>query len=156
LGLAALAAVTVTGVAAAGAPYERAAIVRKAGSSVLEPRRELAVRVTGLWRSETGKPLRYAGGAARYANGIAFYSDDHPSSLVDVSYAKSLWVTPEKIRKSGLLIACGHDDQKCLSDAAGFLTANSKRSSITIARRIGTQQMPEVVFDIFIIPPSDG
>jgi 4-amino-4-deoxy-L-arabinose transferase-like glycosyltransferase len=152
--LAAAVAIAVTVLAAAGAPFERAAMAQKAGSSFLEPRQELAQRATELWHAETNTSLHYAGGTARYANGISFYSDDHPSSLVDLSYAKALWVTPAKIKQYGLLIACAHGDTECLGKAAGFLSGNWKQTTIKIVRTIGTRQMPEAGFDIFIIPPQ--
>jgi hypothetical protein len=146
----------VTLIAAAGAPFERAAMARRAGSSFVEPRRELAARVTELWHEETGTKLRYAGGAAPYVNGIAFYSGDHPSSLIALSYAKSLWVKPADIGKYGLLIACEKSDEACTNKASAFLTENAKTVSISIARKIGTRQMREYSFDIYIIPPQLG
>jgi hypothetical protein len=155
--LAAAVAAAVTVLAVAEAPFERAALLRKAGPSVAEPRRELAARVTEIWHAETNKPLRYAGSMARYANGISFYSADHPSSLIDLTYAKSLWVTPEKIRQFGLLIACAQEDAECLGRAAGLLTGKWKKETIRIGRTAGASQTaPEAAFDIFIIPPQDG
>jgi hypothetical protein len=147
-------AAAVTLIAAAGAPFERGAMARKAGSSFVEPRRELAARVTELWHAETGTKLRYAAGAAPYVNGIAFYSEDHPSSLIAVSYAKSLWVKPADISKHGLLIACEKSEEECTNKAQAFLTENAKTVSISIARKIGTRQMREYSFDIYIIPPQ--
>ncbi len=149
-------AVAVTVLAVAASPLERMMAARKGGPSFTAPRRELAERVTAIWRAETNTPLRFAGGEARYANGISFYSSDHPSSLVDLTLGKALWVTPEKLRKYGLLIACEHEDADCLGKASGFLSGPWKQMSLKIGRSIGTKRTPEVAFDIFIMPPQAG
>ncbi len=146
------AAVTVAAVAAA--PLEGAILSKRTGPSFDEPRRELAAAVTKLWHAETHTPLRYAGGRRRYANGISFYSEDHPSSFMDLSYATARWVTPAKIREHGLLIACAHEDSACLGKATGLLSGNWKQISIKIGRTIGARHTPEVAFDIFIMPPQ--
>jgi len=139
----------------AGAPFAREVMAsRKNGPSFAEPRQELAGRVTELWHAGTNAPLRYAGGSARYANAIAFYSEDHPSSFVELDPASALWVTPAKLRQGGLLIACEHQDAACLGKAAGFLSGNWTQKSISVYRKVGTREFPKVEFDIFIIPPQ--
>ncbi len=155
--LAGVAAIAVTAAAAASAPLARSIIARKSnGPTFIEPRRELAERVTALWHDETHTPLRIAGSEAHYAFGISFYSEDRPSSFVNLSYSMSGWVTPEKLKKSGLLIACAHEDPACLARAAGFLSGNWKQTTIKIGRVIEARRMPEIVFDIFIVPPQAG
>ncbi len=141
-------AVTIGSVPAA--PIERAVVIKKS----TEPRRELAAAVTALWHAQTNAPLRYAGGGATYANSISFYSEDHPSSFIELSYRKSRWVTPEKIRKYGLLIACVHEDSACLAHAPEFLSGSWKKYPISVGRVIGTYRLPEIAFDIFIMPPQ--
>ena len=148
--LSAAVALAVTLGAVPGAPIQRAI----GGKTSPEPRRELAARVTELWRAETHTPLRYAGAFRHYADGISFYSEDHPSSFIDLSYAKSPWVTPEKIREYGLLIACAHKDADCLGKAAGLLSGSWKQFSVTFARAIGNKGTSEIAFDIFIVPPQ--
>ncbi len=108
--LAAAVALAVTVGAAVAAPIERAVMTKRNGQSADVPVRDLAAAVTPLWHAETHTPLRYAGGERLSSDGISFYSEDHPSSLPDLSFARSRWVTPEKIRKYGLLIACPHHD----------------------------------------------
>ncbi len=152
--LAGAVAAAVTVATLAGAPYARTVTAQKRnGPSMTEPRQELAARVTELWHAETNAPLRYAGGAARYANAISFYSEDHPSSFVNLDYASALWLTPAKLQQNGLLIACEHQDAACLSKAAGHLSGNWKQTSISICRKIGTRAFPKFEYDIFIIPP---
>ncbi|MGO9484116.1 MAG: glycosyltransferase family 39 protein [Rhodomicrobium sp.] len=150
--LAAAVAVAITFGAVPEALIERA--VKKAKPSAALPVRELAATATALWHAQTHAPLRYAGGHRHFANGISFYSGDHPSSFMDLSYAASPWVTPEKIRKDGLLIACLHEDSNCLGKAAGLLSWNWKQTSINVGRAWGSIRAPEVAFDVFVVPPQ--
>ncbi len=129
---------------------------KKAGPSFAFPYRELAGRVTEVWRSEMHTPLKYIGGETKTANGISFYSPDRPSSFVNLDYARALWVTPAKLEQNGLLIVCVHEDADCLGKASNFLRGHWKQTSLRIARELGTRQMPEVTFDIFVIPPVEG
>ncbi len=153
--LAGAVAIGVTGLTVVGAPIASAVMAgKKSGPSFVEPRRELAERVTELWHAETHTPLRYAGAVARYAHAISFYSEDHPSSFVELDFARALWVTPAKLKRYGLLIACVRQDEACLAKAAGLLSGNWKRMSIDIGRKIGTRQTAEVAFEVFIVPPQ--
>ncbi len=126
---------------------------RSKDPALLEPRKELAAKVTELWRAETHTPLRYAGAPTRYANAISFYSSDHPSSLIDLNYAKARWVTPEKLQQSGLLMACPQSDIFCLAKAPQFLSGNWKQTSITLRSAIGSRRSREETFTVFMVPP---
>jgi 4-amino-4-deoxy-L-arabinose transferase-like glycosyltransferase len=153
--LAAGAAVAITLITLVLAPIARATMTaKKTGPSYTFPYRELAASVTELWRAETHTPLRYIGGYA--ANGLAFYSEDRPSSFTNLDYGRALWVTPDKLKQRGLIIACAHDDSVCLNKAAAFLWGNWKQKAITIGRQIGSRRMPEVAFDVFVVPPTAG
>ncbi len=141
--------------AAASAPIERMIVdARSSDPALMQPRRELAAQVTRLWHVETGAPLRYAGGAIPYANAISFYSEDRPSSFPDLDFGRAQWVTPDRLRRYGLLIACLHEDGNCLAKAAGFLSGKWKRISVNIMRKLGSRQTPEAAFDVFIVPPQ--
>jgi Dolichyl-phosphate-mannose-protein mannosyltransferase len=151
------AAVAVTLITLIAAPFAGALMAsKKAGPSFAFPYRELAASVTELWRSETHTPLKYIGADTHTANGVSFYSPDRPSSFVNLDYARALWVTPAKLEQNGLLIACVHEDAACLSKASNFLKGHWKQTSLKIAREFGARRMPEVTFDIFVIPPLAG
>ncbi len=156
--LAAAVALAITVGAVAAAPIERAIMIHRKSSSTSasagQPVRDLAAAVTAVWHAETHTPLRIAGGARHSSDGISFYSEDHPSSFGDLSFARSRWVTPEKIRKYGLLIACAHEDSRCLGQAAGILSGNWRQIPIGVSRTWGGTRAPEVAFDIFIMPPQ--
>ena len=151
------AAAAVTLVTLVAAPFANSVMAsKKEGPSVTFPYRELAASVTELWRAETHKPLKYFGSEARTANTVSFYSPDNPSSFVNLEYGRALWITPAKLEKDGLLIACVHEDAVCLDKASHFLGQNGKQSSLKIGRDIGARHLPDVTFDIFIIPPRAG
>jgi hypothetical protein len=151
------AAVAVTVVTLIGAPFAGSEMAtKKAGPSFAFPYRELATSVTELWRSEYHTPLKYIGGETKTANGVSFYSPDRPSSFVNLEYARALWITPAKLEQDGLIIACVHEDAACLSKASNFLRGHWKQTSLKIAREVGKRRMPEVTFDIFVIPPLAG
>ena len=127
------------------APIEWGVINKRHSKSAVEPKRELAAAATALWHAEAaGAPLGLAGGEAQQANGISFYSEDHPSSFIDLSYAKSRWVTRDMIKKYGLLIACKHENSGCHGKAAELLLGNWKQFSITLGRTAGGSQAQEV------------
>lgn len=152
--LAGAVALAVTLGAVPAAPVERAVMTGKAGSSYTEPLRELAGYATTLWHAETHAPLRYAGGRRHYAFGMSFYGEDHPSSFIELSFAIAPWVTAEKIKRYGLLIACVHEDSECLLKTANFLSGNSKKVSVSLSHSAGSRRKLPVNFDIFIIPPQ--
>ena len=132
------------------APIEGAVLSKK---NVL-PQRELAAAVTALWHAETHAPLRYAGGRYLHTHAIGFYSEDHPSSFIELQYPRSPWVTPEKTKKYGLLIVCAHDNSGCIARAPEVLSGSWKHVSISVARAIGTRRLPEEAFEVFIMPPQ--
>jgi 4-amino-4-deoxy-L-arabinose transferase-like glycosyltransferase len=155
--LAGAAAVAVTVVTLIGAPFAGTMMAsKKAGPSFAFPYQELAASVTELWRSEMHTPLKYIGGETKAANGISFYSADRPSSFVNLEYGRALWVTRAKLEHDGLAIACVHEDAACLGKASNFLRGHWKQTSLKLSRELGTRRMPEVTFDIFVIPPLEG
>jgi 4-amino-4-deoxy-L-arabinose transferase-like glycosyltransferase len=152
--LAGAVAILVTAISIPAAPIERIVIAKRNSGQIVEPRRELAAAATAIWRSEVREPLRYAGAEPDYAYAISFYGEDHPSSFIGLSYARSPWVTPEKLKKHGLLIACEHEDADCLSKAAGLLSGNWKRFQISVSRTVAKIHGANIAFDIFVMPPQ--
>ena len=125
---------------------------RSKDPALLEPRKELAAKVTELWRAEIHTSLRYAGAPTRYANAISFYSSDHPSSLIDLNSARARWVTPEKLRQSGLLMACPERDIFCLAKVQQFLSGSWKQTLITLRSAVGARRSRET-FTVYMVPP---
>ncbi len=154
--IAGLAAIAVLFIAVASAPVERAVLIGKGGGSVALPYRELAQQAAVLWHAEAGTPLRYVACRPPYAYAISFYSADHPSSFTNLSYGEAPWVTPAKLKQYGLLIVCAHDDGWCRETALAFLPGHWKELPLSIGHKAGSRHMPEVRYDIFIMPPQGG
>jgi Dolichyl-phosphate-mannose-protein mannosyltransferase len=152
--LAGAVAVLVTVGSIPAAPIERVLIAERNRAHAAEPRRELAAAATAIWHAEVRAPLRYAGGDPNYAYSISFYSEDHPSSFIALSYARSPWIKPGDIKKHGLLIACLHESAECLARAAELASGNSKHFQINASRTVGDIHSKEVAFDIFVVPPQ--
>jgi hypothetical protein len=153
--LAAIAAAAITSLTLCGAPIARSGMAaNNTGPSFVFPYRELAASTTALWRAQTGAPLRYVGGGSKIANALSFYSEDRPSSFIDMDYKKAPWVKRDNLERRGFLIACVHDDADCNLRAAGLLSERSKTTSITMGRALGARRTPPITFDIYIMPPS--
>jgi hypothetical protein len=118
-----------------------------------EPRRELAVEVTRMWREKLGLPLRIAAGSQAYGHGIAFYSPDGPSEFIDLRLDFSPWISASRISREGLLVACLVSDHVCLESALRFATLETCRFKLTMTRTFLGRHASPAAFEIFMIPP---
>lgn len=64
----------------------------------------LAEQATDLWRQRYDRPVAYVGGDLFYANATSFYSPDHPIALQNNSFELTPSVSPDQIRRDGLLL----------------------------------------------------
>jgi len=99
-------------------------------------------------------PLRVASASQAYGHGVAFYSEDSPSEFTDLRFDRSPWVTPARIGRDGLLVACLAGDQACLDSALRFATPDTCRLNLTLARTFWGRQAAPSTFEIFMIPPA--
>ncbi len=137
------------------APVIAVAQFRAGADAAVEPRRELALAVTSLWREITGTELRYTAGSAAYGTSLPFYSPDRPSDFTDLDPRRAPWVTEAEVNRSGLLVACLVSDAAChaaVRERQGAESAVSRR--LTVARRVLGWTGPEFAFDVFIFPPA--
>jgi 4-amino-4-deoxy-L-arabinose transferase-like glycosyltransferase len=77
----------------------------------------LAPRVAAEWRQVTDKPLRFVGGSADLAYGVAFYLPDAPSAYPDFSRQLAPWIDPAQVARDGIVFVCLASDQGCLTAA---------------------------------------
>ena len=119
----------------------------------VQPRKELALEATRLWREKTGRPLAYVGGTRLYENGLVFYSPDRPHGFVHFDFFRNRWVTPKLLDERGLLSVCVKDDAECLASTAAFATAQATRTEITLAHEFFGHRAKPVSFVVTIIPP---
>ena len=117
------------------------------------PFKEVALDATRLWHERTGRPVGYVSGSPWFENATAFYSPDHPSAFAYFDYSRSLWVTPERIAKRGLLSICRAADAPCRADTTKFVTPETTQVKLAVAHTFwGHATRPED-FVVTIIPP---
>jgi len=119
-----------------------------------EPRREIALEATQAWHQATNQPLRIVSGNTTYAGAIAFYSADSPRELIGFDFRISPWLTPDDIRRQGMLVVCGKEESWCLDAAAPFTGGNTKRIELTLAHYFGGRQAPARDFVLLIVQPA--
>jgi Dolichyl-phosphate-mannose-protein mannosyltransferase len=119
-----------------------------------EPRRELALAVTALWRENVGTPLKLTAGSAAYGLSLPFYSPDRPSDFTDLDPAKAPWVSQARIDREGLLVVCLAGDRGCRDLVAGRTTDRTVTRRLTIARQWWGMTGPEFTFDVTLFPPA--
>lgn len=118
-----------------------------------QPRKELALEATRLWRETTGLPLVYVGGSVKYDTAVAFYSPDRPHGFDHFEFARSPWVTPQALAAHGLLAVCEADDTDCLAASAKFATPQSTRREIALSHEFLGHKAAPVHFVLLIVPP---
>jgi hypothetical protein len=119
-----------------------------------QPRKELAVEATRVWRQFTGRPLSYVAGSDLYADAISFYSPDHPHAFIGFDQRLSPWVTADDLARDGFLAACVSSDQACLNAAARLSTPGTKRIDIVVSHSRGDRAPTSQAFTLVLIAPT--
>lgn len=124
----------------------------KGEPDAVQPRRELAAAATSLWHDRTGAKLRLVGGSAPYADAIAFYSPDRPAVFGSLDVRKAPWVTPDRLRREGVLVACLREDAACHASAAA-LAGGAPAIPLRVRRTFRTGYGEPVAFDVYVVSP---
>lgn len=103
------------GLAAAAAANIYTPYITHQAGRLYFPGRALATQVSDAWHARYHTPLRYVAGDMWIAGNVAYYAPDHPHVLVDGSFVRSPWVTPEDMRRDGGVIVwcrgdCAYED----------------------------------------------
>jgi hypothetical protein len=117
------------------------------------PFQEVALAATKLWHSHVGTKLTYVTGTVWYENETAFYSPDHPHAFVAFDFDHSLWVTPQRLARYGLLVICRTDDPPCLANSAKFATPDSTRIALTLGHHFIGHVAQPLDYVLTLIPP---
>ena len=126
----------------------------RADPSWVEPRREIAVSATRMWRAATGRPLKKVSGFAPLATAAVFYSPDAPSYVALDVPAGSPWAAAAAIERDGLLIICHATDTACIT--TGRKSVGSDPLSYAddfAASYFGWTAAPQR-FVFFLVPPK--
>jgi hypothetical protein len=103
------------------------------------PAKEIAALATSAWREHFHTPLAFVAGN-RYITGyVSFYSQDHPSVLIDANFAYSPWVSPNDFRCHGAVFL---QDNQTLEFEALNSGINYERSELDTKIH---QQYPELI-----------
>ena len=123
--------------------------------AAIEPRAEVSLELTRLWRDRFKQPLQLVAGSTAFASALPFYSPDHPSQFINFSGLTAPWVTPERLRRAGLLIVCEEWDTNCRAEVARRATDRSVRFEQQFARTAYGRTAPPVTLLILMIPPRE-
>lgn len=111
----------------------------------------LAKQVEEVWRLTTPEPLRFVGGEADIAYGVATYSADRPRALTDMPQPSAA-----NLARSGAVYVCFAEDQGCRSASAerAVKAPGSRTVESTIVRGflriLGAPQR----YTIIVAPPQ--
>jgi hypothetical protein len=118
----------------------------------IRPHAEAAQAAIALWRETTGAPLRFASGDRMNSLSITFRSGEDTSEFNGFNMRWSPAVTPEKLRRHGLLVLCTNGYAQCFDGVAPFLTPRSSRHEIMVSHDMAGA--PKMGYTVFIIPPQ--
>lgn len=117
------------------------------------PVQEVAAAATRLWHAETGTRLEYVAASPWYDITTSFYSPDHPHAFPFFDFSRSLWVTPGRLRRHGLLTICLVTDRTCLKQTARFAGPDARRTTLTLRHRFWGHLAGPYQFVFTVIPP---
>ncbi len=115
----------------------------------------LAKRVAQEWRKRTERPLRFVGGDAELAYGVAFYSPSRPSAFPDFNGSTAPWVNLALVRRDGIAIVCRVDNSTCTNMAVDHGLAGSQ-IEVRIAPSYFGVAAHSTSYAIIIVLPATG
>ena len=111
----------------------------------------LAARIEHDWRALTPQPLRYVGGPADLAYGVAAYAADRPLSLPDLPQP-----SVAALKKDGVVFVCFAEDKGCRNEVAAHATRIGARRILefTLTRTFfGIKGRPQR-YAVTVVPPQ--
>ncbi len=111
----------------------------------------LAARIEHDWHDLTPKPLRYVGGTADLAYGVAAYAIDRPLSLPDMPQPSAA-----QLKNDGAVFVCFAEDKGCRSEVAAHAARIGARRILefTLTRTfLGIKGRPQR-YAVTVVPPQ--
>jgi hypothetical protein len=68
------------------------------------PQVEMSQRFQAIWQRQTGQPLRIVAGDFWTAGLVALKPGDMPSIFTNGNYDSAPWITPERLKREGVLL----------------------------------------------------
>ena len=135
------------------APIANYVQVRTNPTKDVEPLADVTRAVEAAWLERTGKPLRLVAGSWPYAVGTVFYAREGVSDFTDFNMARAPWVTPERIRREGLLYVCLVGEDRCLGPATPWRAKAVEEREMTFQRTLwGAEAEPVRLIVGFVLP----
>jgi 4-amino-4-deoxy-L-arabinose transferase-like glycosyltransferase len=104
------------------------------------------------WHAAFGRPVMIAAGTEKYSLAQPFYGPDRPAEFTHFAFAEAPWITPDRIRREGLLAICVRDDAGCLSAARSYGHAGTRE--VTASIRHGFAGLQGLTHDlIYVMTP---
>jgi hypothetical protein len=114
----------------------------------------LAPRVAAEWRAATDRPLKFIGGSADLAYGVAFYLPGAPAAYPEFSRELAPWIDPAQVARDGMAIVCSANDTACRASAQQKGVPARQVEVETARYYLGIPGKPER-YVILIIPPRE-
>ncbi len=122
------------------------------------PSEEIASDLEEIWNKKTHAPLKYIGGYIEFALPITIYDETPPEIVLDTYGHKNPWITPEEIKKSGvMIIGRNYGAAKAYTKAlVPFLPKNyvarPSEYQFTVLNKLNQEREYHIFY--VIIPPS--
>lgn len=126
-----------------------------ARSSILRvnwPQEEIATKLAAAWEQETHRPLKIVAGHPWLMGLVGINHPDRPSILLNGEMRLSRWVTPERLRREGALVAW--QDRSTPPPALQGVLSDRPVKSLTVTLGKGSGARP-ITIHYVIVPPAD-
>jgi 4-amino-4-deoxy-L-arabinose transferase-like glycosyltransferase len=114
----------------------------------------LAPRVAAEWRATTDRPLKFVGGSADLAYGVAFYLPSAPAAYPEFSRELAPWIDPAQVARDGMAIVCVANDAACRASAQQKSIPARQVEVEAVRSYLAIRGNPER-YVILIIPPRE-
>lgn len=142
------------GSAVLASPFVAWSGFRSADRASVDPRSEVAKKLTQWWNETYHRPLKIVGGDANYALAASFYSPDHPSYFISFNRRLTPWITDERLAREGALLICNERDEVCETEAHNALADRGEEKTISAIKNLLGQLGHNKDFSFFVIPPA--
>lgn len=115
---------------------------------------ETARAATRIWRDTFAVPVKIVAGTEMFELAAAFYSPDNPVEFTHFKTEHAPWVTPERLKRDGLLAICRLDDGGCLADAERHAGPGTERRRLTVSRSLLGFTSGTVTVMLVMVPPA--
>jgi 4-amino-4-deoxy-L-arabinose transferase-like glycosyltransferase len=126
----------------------------RAKDSQTEPRNQVAAAATDIWHHTFGRRLDLVGGEEYLGTAITFYSPDAPSYMAIQDSSITPWVSRERLKASGILIACTAGDASCRAAAEQFTNEKAKVINAGFAPHAWGREGQRREFIFILQPPN--